>query len=119
MIIHSNFNSQTIHGPELCSELEDFLQKNKEEFESALIRDLSHINHRATNYNGIVIDSINHQSGNEYCMSYSYDWFVYNGCEDMNDQDIENDVVCFSISNNGEIEFDLTILEERTTYNEF
>lgn len=119
MLIYPNVNSQISHGPEQCPALKDFLHNNKKKFEADLINDLSHINHRAANYNGIEIDSITHQSGNEYCLSYSYDWFVYNGCENMDEQDTEYEVMCFTINNNGEVEFDLTILEERTTHNEF
>ena len=108
-----------VHGSDKTRMIEEFLTKNKKEYESQLIGDLSHINHRAENYNGIQIEQIEHRLGNEYCMSYTYDWFVYNGCADMDEQDDEDGFVCFTVGTNGEIEFDIIELEERSTHNEF
>lgn len=108
-----------VHGPDKTRIIEEFLTKNKTEYEGQLIGDLSHINHRAENYNGIEIEHIEHQSGNEYCMSYSYDWFVYNGCADMDEQDSEDGFVCFTIGEDGEIVFEIPQFEERSTFNEF
>lgn len=108
-----------VHGPDKTRMIEEFLTKHKSEYESDLIGDLSHISHRAENYNGIHIEQIEHQTNNEYCMSYTYDWFVYNGCADMDEQDNEDGFVCFSVGENGEIEFDMPVFEERSTHNEF
>jgi hypothetical protein len=119
MLILPNVNSQFVHGADQCAMLEKFLSENKKDFETELIGDLSHINHRAECYNGITVEDITYQSGSEYCLSYSYDWFVYNGCADMDEQGKEDDVVCFSVGDCGEIEFEMTVLEERSTYNEF
>jgi hypothetical protein len=108
-----------VHGHDKTRMIEEFLTKHKKEYEAQLIGDLSHINHRAENYNGIQIEQIEYQTSNEYCMTYKYDWFVYNGCADMDEQDNENGFVCFTVGGNGDIEFDMPELEERSTYNEF
>lgn len=115
LFVDENF----VHGSDKTRMLEEFLTQHKSEYESDLIGDLSHINNRAENYNGIEIEQIEHITGNEYRMSYKYDWFVYNGCADMDEQDNEYDSVRFTIGMNGEIEFDIPELEERSTYNEF
>ena len=101
-----------VHGPDKTRMIAEFLTKHKNEYEGKLISDLSHINHRAENYNGIQIESIKYQSGNKYCMKYSYDWFVYNGCADMDEQDNEDGFVCIVIGENGEIEFETPQFEE-------
>lgn len=108
-----------IHGPDKTKIIKDYLEEHKGEFDSDLIGDLSHINYRAENLNGIQIESVDFQSGAQYCMSYTYDWFVYNGCEDMDEQGIEDGAVYFTVEANGEIEFELPQPEERSTFNEF
>ena len=112
-------NKSFIHGADKVLMIEEFLVKHKKIYEGRLIGDLSHINHRAENLNGIRIEQIEHQSDNEYCMSYTYDWFVYNLCVDMDEQDDENGFACVTIGKNGEIELEIPEFEERSTYNEF
>ena len=113
--IDNNFD----HGDKHTQMLEKFLTKNKSKFESQLIGNLSHINYRAKNINEITIESIEYQQDNLYCMNYTYDWEVYNGCVDMNMQDEEEGFVCFTVEKNGEIKFEIPKFEERSTYNEF
>jgi len=108
-----------IRGPDKTTMIKEFINENKGVFEGQLIGDLSHINHRAENYNGVQIENVEHQSENGYCMDYTYDWFVYNGCADMDEEGIEDGFVCFTIGKDGELEFEIPQLEERTTHNEF
>jgi len=119
MKINLSMNINLEHGVKQCKIIQDFLYKNKNEFESILIGDLAHINQRAECYNGIEIEHLQHVSGNEYQLDYSYEWNIYNGCSDMNEHEKENDSVFFEIDEQGKIHFDLTILEERSTHNEF
>ena len=114
-----NVDSNFVHGNEHSKNLETFLYKNKKKFESSLIHDLKHINHRAQNCTGIDIEDIQYQSNNEYILNYKYDWSIYNGCPDMEENDTEYDCISFTIEQNGIIEFDFTILDERTTHEEF
>ena len=50
---------------------------------------------------------------------YSYEWTVYNGCADMNEQDTVEESVSFTLEDNGEIQFDFDVLSDRDTVNEF
>lgn len=112
-------DNEFIHVEYQSKLIKNFLTEHKNIFEAQLIGDLSHINNRADNINGIQIEEITHQSENEYCMSYTYDRYVYNGCSDMNEQDDEEGFVCFTVGENGDVEFDTPEFEERSTLNEF
>lgn len=119
MLILPEVDKSFIHGANQCSEIEKFLENSKTHFEHKLIGNLSHINHRAESHNGIYITSVQHHSNNKYYLEYNYDWDIYNGCADMDEEGTEFDRVLFSINDTGEIEFDYPKLEKRSTYNEF
>lgn len=119
MLVLPNADETFTHGELLCRVLEKFLHENKVQFERRLIGNLRHINHRAECHNGIEVEDVQHVAGNAYSLDYSYEWHVYNGCANMDGQGDENDVISFQIGSDGEIKFDFTILNERTTHEEF
>ena len=80
---------------------------------------MSHINHRAECYNGIVVESVEHNYGSTYTFSYSYEWNVYNGYSDMDEHDEVHDSIGFQIAENGKIVFEKIVLEPRSTLDEF
>lgn len=102
----------------LCFELEKLIQKNHPEIDGILVGDLSHISSRAECYNGIEVVSVQYQDG-IFHLSYSYDWFVYNGCSDMDEQDKVFESVTFSVENDGEVIFEIPERGERSTFEEF
>lgn len=117
-----NFNNDGkpfSNGQAVCSTLKEFFKKNKNDFERSLIPDLSHIDNRAENINGIEISEVTYQGNGEYQLDYSYDWFVYRGCSDMDGYDECEESVVFSMDENGYIEFDTSHFEERDTIEEF
>ncbi|WBA10767.1 hypothetical protein [Salinivibrio kushneri] len=118
-MIFTNDGQPFSNGQAVCGALEKFLSTNKRSFERSLIPDLSHIDSRAENINGIDIDKVTYQGNGEYQLDYSYDWFVYRGCSDMNEYDECEEYVMFSMDENGYIEFDTSHLEERDTIEEF
>lgn len=100
-------------------QLTKFLKDNVCEFSGDLIGGLEHINHRAVCYNGIEIDDISKSSDGEYQLDYSYDWFVYNGCADMNESDKFEDSTFVYVDEDGNVEIEVPDLSERTTADEF
>lgn len=107
------------NGQALCPELEKYLTDNKDSFERSLIPDLSHIDSRAENINGIDASSITYLGNDQYQLDYSYDWSVYRGCSDMDEYGEFEESVVFTMDENGYIEFDTSHLAERDTINEF
>ena len=103
---------------EICEALKLFIEDNIEELEKEIISDLSHIDDRAVNCNGLKIDDIFHAQGDQYQLNYSYDYNIYNGCSDMNVNDNVSDSLLFVLYDNGELEFDYPVYEERSTYDE-
>lgn len=104
---------------ELCKELEKLIQDEHHEVDSIVIGDLSHINHRVECYNGIVVESVEHNHGSTFTLSYSYEWNVYNGCSDMDEHDEVHDCIGFEIDDDGKIIFEQIVLEQRSTLDEF
>lgn len=112
-------NENTEHGNYYCEELSKLLYKEKESFEQKLIGDISHIHDRAYCHSGIEIESIVYQSNNEYFLEYSFDWHVYNGCADMEEQGTVEESVVFSVKEDGEININFLEVDERSTVDEF
>ncbi|MFA0607283.1 hypothetical protein [Vibrio amylolyticus] len=113
------FDSSTQHGSQWNRKLTQFLVKNKDSFEGDLIPDLDFINHRAENHTGIDIGAVEHQTINEYVLSYSVDWDIYNGCADMEENGTIQVTIPFTVEHDGEIKFDYSIVESRSTVEEF
>lgn len=113
-----NVTESYLHGDDKCSQIKAYLDQHKSIFEYSLIPDLSNINHRAECHTGIDIDHITYLSNNEYQIDYSYDWNIYNGCDDMNETGTENESVIFSISSIGEIYFETEHFEVHSTHDE-
>lgn len=101
------------------SELTKFLTKNKGLFEDLLIHSLDHIDHMATNINGIIIKNVSHCDENEFFLEYSYDWHVYRGCSDMNEDGEIDDSISFTLHEDGNIEFHHLETTEHNTIDEF
>ncbi|OBU16388.1 hypothetical protein AYY19_04315 [Photobacterium aquimaris] len=118
-MIFTNNGQPLSNGEAVCDALEEFLKINKERFEHSLIPNLSHIDHRAENINGIDIGDVTYQGNGEYQLDYSYDWSVYRGCSDMDQYDECEESVVFTIDENGYIEFDTSHFEQRDTIEEF
>ncbi|EGR0694075.1 hypothetical protein CGH86_23225 [Vibrio parahaemolyticus] len=118
-MIFTNDGQPFSNGQAICRALEKFLTANKGSFERSLIPDLSHIDSRAENINGIDIGAVTYQGNDEYQLDYSYDWFVYRGCSNMDECGECEESVVFSMDENGYIEFDTSHLEERDTIEEF
>ncbi|MBA6350496.1 hypothetical protein [Colwellia sp. BRX9-1] len=110
----SDLNDQS----EICEALKSLIEDNIDELKKEIIEDLSHIDQRATNYTGLRIDNISHAQGNEYQLDYSYDYNIYNGCADMDVNDEVTDSLLFTIDDDGELEFDYPVYEERSTADE-
>ena len=85
---------------------EKFLMKNKGKFEDKLVSDISRIDNRATNYNGIDIQKISYLGNREFQLDYLFDWYVYNGCADMDIDGVEDESITLQISDTGEVVFD-------------
>ena len=102
----------------LCDELKNLIQNEHSEVDSQLVGDLSHINSRAECYNGIEVESVQYYDG-IFSLHYSYEWFVYNGCSDMDEQDKVFETVTFSITSDGELVFEVPEQDERSTFEEF
>jgi len=111
-------NEKTQHGEHLCSALSELLNKEKTDYEYQLIPDLDYINHRAECVTGIEIESVQYQSNNEYILIYSFEWCVYNGCADMDEQDTIEESALFTVEDDGSIIIDFSISEERSTADE-
>ncbi|MGL0957669.1 hypothetical protein ABMX86_22675 [Vibrio vulnificus] len=107
------------HGNNLCGELRRLLEQNKSLFEYSLIPNLAHINRRAENHNGIEIQDVTYVRDNEYLLEYSYQWYVYNGCSNLDVEGEEDSSILFTINDDGEIEFEDLPFEERHTHEEF
>ncbi|WP_274008797.1 hypothetical protein [Vibrio parahaemolyticus] len=118
-MIFQSMSGEIEHGTHLCQELKAFLVKHEESFGSSLVPDLSHINSRAENHTGIDILDVTFLGGNEYQLDYQYQWSVYNGCADMDLEGEEDSSVIFTLESDGEIEFDILEVEERSTIEEF
>ncbi|WP_305462764.1 hypothetical protein [Photobacterium leiognathi] len=118
-MIFTNDGKSFSNGQTVCSALKEFLEKNKDSFERSLIPDLSHIDNRTENINGIDISEVTYQGNGKYQLDYSYDWFVYRGCSDMDEYDESEESVMFSMDEKGNIEFDTSHFEERDTIEEF
>lgn len=88
----------------LCDELCEFLSNNSDDFSSSLIGDLSHIDQRAHNYNGITIHHVSYEHGFNFSFEYSYQYHIYNGCSDMDIDSEETETANFSLSLDGTIE---------------
>ncbi|MGL6403447.1 hypothetical protein ACSZM0_20975 [Aeromonas hydrophila] len=112
-------NGKYEHGDSICSDLLDFLNKNKKSFENTLIPDLDYIDSRAENINGIEIEQVSYCGENQYLLEYNYDWSVYRGCSDMDEYGSNEDSITFIINDNGEIEFEHLEVTERNTIDEF
>ncbi|MFT5637097.1 MAG: hypothetical protein ACI89T_002572 [Cognaticolwellia sp.] len=106
------------HGSHLCKSLFDLLKKEKSSYEEKLIPDLSYINHRAECVTGIEIESVQYESHNQYSLIYSFEWFVYNGCADMDEQDTIEEQTSFTVEDDGSINIDFIISEVRSTADE-
>ena len=98
---------------EICRELKILINNNKSELDSEITTDLSHIDQRAVCYNGITILDISHIEDNKYLLEYSFDYNIYNGCVDMDVNDEVIDSLNFYINDDGELEFDFPLYEER------
>jgi hypothetical protein len=118
-MIFTNDGKPFSNGQAVCDALEKFFKENKGSFERTLIPDLSHIDSRAENINGIDIGEVTYQGNGEYQLDYSYDWSVYRGCSNMDEYDVCEESVVFSMDENGYIEFDTSHFEERDTIEEF
>lgn len=118
-MIFTNDGQPFSNGQGICGALEKFLKENKASFERSLIPDLSHIDSRAENINGIDTAGVSYLGNGEYQLDYSYDWSVYRGCSDMDEYDECEEYVVFTMDQDGYIEFDTSHLEERDTIEEF
>lgn len=107
------------HGPDACDFIAECLADNAEEYGHYLIGDLTHQNFRAECDNGIEIDKVEHVSGNEYALSYSYDWVAWSPCKDLRDAGTEEDGIYFTIDDSGDVIMDVIIIEPRCTFEEF
>ncbi|CAK1816797.1 conserved hypothetical protein [Vibrio crassostreae] len=118
-MIFTNNGPVFSNGQVICDALAQFLKMNKDSFERSLIPDLSHIDSRAENINGIDVGEVTYLENDEYQLVYSYDWSVYRGCSDMDEYDECEESVVFTMDENGYIEFDLSHLSARNTIEEF
>ena len=115
----NGINENTAHGPHLIDELMKVISEEVGEIAPRLIANLRHINHRADCIDGVVPEQIDYQSSNEYLLTYSYEWTIYNGCADMNEQDTVEESIIFTVEDDGTLEFDFEVVSERNTLNEF
>ncbi|EHH1283287.1 hypothetical protein QUN95_000536 [Vibrio parahaemolyticus] len=99
--------------------LKEFLSVNLSEFSGDLIGDLEYIHPRAECYEGINIESLNKVEEGVYQLDYSYDWFVYNGCADMDESDQVEDSTLVYVDEDGNVEVDIPDFQERSTVEEF
>lgn len=84
---------------------------------SILTIDLSFIDHRAQSSDYIQITDVEYMYSNTYALHYKLDWFIYNGCVNMDGNGTFETTMTFSVFN-GYLEFD-TIETSRDTINEF
>ncbi|OEF29177.1 hypothetical protein [Vibrio rumoiensis] len=98
------------HGAKSAQLLLVFLEEQPKEFQHKLIPNLDYIDPRALNDNGITLLEVSHIAGNQYTLSYQYDWFVFSGCTDTDLTGTDKNKVSFNISENGDLTFDLSAL---------
>lgn len=91
----------------LCYELQAFIQENIELIDRKLIRDLSYINPLAYYKEGMTIERIENLDANLFRMHFFYQWHIFSGCMDMNEEGVINDKVKFTLSQEGALQFDL------------
>lgn len=96
-----------------------FLSENISEFSEDLIGDLEYIHPRAECYDGINIESLIKINEGEYQLDYSYSWFVYNGCADMDESDQVEDSTSVYVDEDGNVEVDVPDAQVRSTLEEF
>ncbi len=92
-----------------CSLIQYYLEKHKTVFQQSLIPDLSYLHENAESTTGIDIDTVERRNNAIYILRYSYHWFIYNGCLDLDEQGKSFASVDFTVNNKGAIEFDLSI----------
>ncbi len=107
------------HGSALCGELKQFLMENEPDYGASLVPNLSHISFLAKNHTGIDIDDVTHLVGNQYQLTYRYQWSIFNACADMELEGEERTSVSFIVDDDGNIEFNIHDNEERDTLDEF
>ncbi|WP_163391081.1 hypothetical protein [Enterovibrio norvegicus] len=107
------------HGSALCGELKQFLMENEPDYGASLVPNLSHISFLAKNHTGIDVDDVTHLVGNQYQLTYRYQWSIFNACADMELEGEERTSVSFIVDDSGNIEFNIHDNEERDTLDEF
>ncbi|NAW56827.1 MULTISPECIES: hypothetical protein [unclassified Vibrio] len=107
------------NSEEFISVLERFLLENVDEYSGDLIGDLEYIHARAECYEGIKLESLSKVCEGEYQLDYSYNWFVYNGCADMDESDCVQNSTFVYVDEDGNVEVDIPDFQERTTVEEF
>ncbi|MDA9558264.1 hypothetical protein N9R79_12365 [Vibrio sp.] len=115
----STLSHSNIGGSHICGELAVFLAENKKEFERKLIPELSHIDDMAHNVNGIEIKGVSYIDGDQYRLSYSFDWEIFLGCSGIQETGVERGSVLFTLDKKGIIEIDFPNYEARDTRDEF
>ena len=106
-------------GDHLSLMLEEVIKNNIKEIQSDLIGDLSHIHERAVCLADVDVCDVQYQYDNNYLLSYTYQWHVYNGCAGLDDNGEVEESVSFYIDEEGDLHFEFLEVEERTTFEEF
>ena len=105
--------------PHFISQLDLFLQKNKDKYSADLIGDLSYIHFLAECHAGINIQSIVAQGQGKYKLDYTYDWSVFNGCMGMNESDSVQGSTWVWVDKKGMVSIQVPDVEERNTIDEY
>ncbi|AGH80875.1 hypothetical protein PCNPT3_04665 [Psychromonas sp. CNPT3] len=109
----------TQDDPDVIAKLQTFIESCVDEFSAGLIGDLSHINLGAECSAGINVEGLHKITEGEYQLNYSYTWFIYNGCADMDESDSVEGATVIYMSDDGDIDIKLLEVEARNTIDEF
>lgn len=103
---------------DLCTSLADFFTTQLKEIDRKLVRDLSFISQLAHYKEGMSITKVTHLQDNRYQVHFAYTWHIFQGCMGMDETGKMRDKANFTLSDNGEIELDLSAFQAQSTADE-
>lgn len=108
-----------LHGKDLpLAELKQIIESNIQVVEDALTSGLGYYSQNARYTPGtLVIKSIKPLHNQEYSMSYTYEWTIFNGCLDLNSEEDSEETVSFKVKPDG-LEFDIIDFDSAGTESE-
>lgn len=89
-----------------CDKLKAFISQNTKELELNILNDLTHLDEVATCTSGINIEEVTHLSENQYKLTYSYIYHIYNGCLDIDCSQSVQERIRFTLLKGGTLDFE-------------